>query len=141
MERNFDNINSGSAMMIPHFRVLGLILLATFISGSALLLALLKLDPYENSNIALPLFFLSFFFFLGGFFAIILFLLKRWKARDQVYVKHILISLRQGILLSTCTTVSLGLLTLGLLRIWNGLLMVALMMLLEFYLSGKDESH
>lgn len=126
-------------LLIPHFRLLLLISSATGISGLGLALVLWKLDPYENPGIGLPLFFFSFFFFLAGLFALLLFLLKKWQSSNQVYIKHVLISLRQGILLSTCTTLSAGLLVLGLLRIWSGLLLVVLMVLLELYLSNKDE--
>lgn len=69
----------------------------------------------------------------------ILFLLKKWRSDNEVFMKHILISVRQGFLLSSSTTLCLALLMLGLLRIWNGILIVALMMMIEFYLSGKDE--
>ena len=58
---------------------------------------------------------------------------------DNVYLKHLIISLRQGVLLSACTNICLVLLMLGLLRIWNGLIIVTVMTLLEFYFSGKDE--
>ena len=116
-----------------------MILLATLISWSAWLLVLFKLDPFTSPKLALPLFFISSLLAFSGTFTLILFFLKRWRAGDHLYVKHITISLRQGILLSACTCLCMGLLMLGLLRIWNGLLLVAFMMLLEFYMSEKDE--
>ena len=126
-------------LQIPHFRILFMILLATLISWSAWLLVLFKLDPFTSPKLALPLFFISSLLAFSGTFTLILFFLKRWRAGDHLYVKHITISLRQGILLSACTCLCMGLLMLGLLRIWNGLLLVAFMMLLEFYMSEKDE--
>lgn len=124
---------------IPHFRLLGLLMLATGVSWAAWFLVLKKLDPYASPSLALPLFFLSTLLALTGTFTLILFALKRWKVGDHIYIKHILISIRQGLLLSLCTCLALSLLMLGLLRVWNGLLIVILTMLIEFYFSRKDD--
>lgn len=124
---------------IPHYRILAWILAGTTLAWASWAVVLFKLDPYTNPSLALPLFFLSFFVALSGTFTLLLSFLKKWRSHDQIYVKHIMISLRQGILLSLCTTLCSGLLVLGFLRVWNGLLLVILMMLIEFYLSGKDE--
>lgn len=134
-----ENLPPRNLFSIPHYRILFLIILATLISWSAWLLVVLKLDPFSNTGLAVSLFFISSILSFSGVFTLILFLLKKWRVGDHIYVKHIVISLRQGLLLSFCTCLCLALLMLGLLRIWNGLLLVAFMMLLEFYLSGKDE--
>jgi len=126
-------------LSIPHYRILFIIIFASVLSWAAWLLVVTKLDPFAQASLALPLFFASSVLAFAGTFTLILFILKRWKAGDQIYIKHVTVSLRQGILLSICTCLCLALLMLGLLRIWNGLLLVAFMMLLEFYLSGKDE--
>ena len=124
---------------IPHYRILFIIIFATLLSWAAWLLVITKLDPFASASLALPLFFASTLLTLAGTFTLILFTLKRWRTGDQIYIKHVTVSLRQGILLSVCTCICLGLLILGFLRIWNGLLLVAFIMLLEFYLSEKDE--
>jgi hypothetical protein len=124
---------------IPHFRILSIIALATVLSWAAWILVVWNLDPWTETGLSLALFFVSTFLACAGSFSIILFFLKRWRSGDYIFVKHVLISLRQGVLLSLCTCICLTLLMLGLLRIWNGLLLVAFIMLLEFYLSGKDE--
>jgi hypothetical protein len=131
--------HSKNLLRIPHFRILGVISIATLVNWAALTLVVLKLDPYESAKLALTLFFITSFLTLSGTFTIILFLLKKWRSEDNIYLKHLIISLRQGILLSACTNICLGLLMLGLLRIWNGLIIVTVMTLLEFYFSGKDE--
>lgn len=128
-----------SLMNIPHYRILSIVSLATILSWAAWILVVMKLDPYESTRLALSLFFISTALALTGTFTIVLFFLKKWRAQNNVYVKHVLISLRQGVLLSICTSICMALLMLGLLRVWNGLLIVMLMMLLEFYLSSKDE--
>lgn len=135
-----DENNSGKNILhIPHYRMLAWILAGTVLAWISWTLVILKLDPYSSMDLALPLFFVSFFVALSGTFTLLLAFLKKWRSHDPIYVKHIVISLRQGILLSLCTTLCSGLLVLGFLRVWNGLLMVILMMLVEFYLSGKDE--
>lgn len=136
---NDDFHSKRTLLIIPHYRILAWILSGTALSWLAWGVVLLKLDPYQEPNLALPLFFLSLFVALSGTFTLLLAFLKKWRTKDQIYVKHIMISLRQGILLSLCTTACSGLLSLGLLRVWNGLLLVTLMMLIEFFLSGKDE--
>lgn len=139
MESNDDRRSKPQYWVIPHYRVLFYIGLGTLISGLGWLVVIRKLDPYTQPDFALPLFFLTTLITSSGLFTILLAWIKKWKTRDQIYLKHVLISLRQGILLSFCTTISLGLLMLGFLRVWNGLLIVTIMMLVEFYLSGKDE--
>ena len=133
------NSKMSKRLDIPHYRILSIIALATTFSWAAWILVILKLDPYESTDLALSLFFISTLLALTGSFTILLFLLKKWKTEGEVYVKHLTISLRQGLLLSATTTICLALLMLGLLRVWNGLLLVALMTLIEFYLSSKDE--
>lgn len=123
----------------PHQRVLFIIGMASVISWAAWLLVILNLDPFESTGLALTLFFISLSLALVGTYTIVLFYLKKMRSKIPVYTKHVMISLRQGILLGICTILCLGLLMLGLLRIWNGLLIVLLMTLIEFYLSGKDE--
>ncbi len=126
-------------VQIPHYRFLGFIFFATVLSWGAWGLVIQKLDPYSNPELALVLFYLSIFLAFTGTFTLIFFFIKKWKTDNEIYLKHLTISLRQGFLLSFCTTVCLLLLMLGLLRLWNGLLVAALVTLLEFYWSGKDE--
>jgi Na+/melibiose symporter-like transporter len=134
-----DSEKKVSLLQIPHYRILSYVALASFISWSAWLLVFLKLDPFESPELALPLFFFSFFLALAGTFTILLFFIKKWRTHDEVFVKHVMISLRQGLLLSFCASICLALLMLGLLRVWNGLLIVIFITLLEFYFSSKDE--
>ncbi len=136
---NADFQSQKKFLLIPHYRLLTWISGGTLVAWTAWGVVLLKLDPYSSTSLALTLFLVSFFIALSGTFTLLMSLIKKWRTRDQLYIKHILISLRQGILLSLCTTLCAGLLVLGFLRIWNGLLLVILMMLIEFYLSGKDE--
>ncbi len=122
-----------------HHKVLYVISIATIISWLSWILVIMNLDPYTSTGMGLGLFFISLTLALIGTFTLILFFLKKLRNQNEVYIKHVMISLRQGILLSMSTTICLSFLMLGLLRIWNGLLIVIIITLLEFYLSGKDE--
>lgn len=119
------------------------ILLATLITWGAWALVIVNTDPiyeteYSVNALSLSLFFLSLFPALGGSFTLLLELFKRNES-ELSRSKSIFISLRQGILLSLTSTACLCLLMLGLLRIWNGLLILAIITLIEFYFSTTDE--
>jgi hypothetical protein len=126
-------------LLIPQLRIVAVVLLATLVSWTGLFLVVTKLDPYASAELALSLFFLTSMMSLTGTFALMLFLFKKWRSEDRIYVKHVTISLRQGFLLSLCTNLCLAFLMFGLLRMWNGLLLVILIMLMEFYLSQRDD--
>ncbi len=126
-------------LFIPQLRIVAVILMITILSWIALLLVIFKLDPYSSTKLALGFFFTSALLALSGTFSILLFLIKRWRSEDRIYVKSVMISLRQGFLLALCTCLCLGLLILGLLRIWNGFLLAILIILIEFYFSRQDD--
>lgn len=139
MHKEYDYENDKKLTDIPHYRILTIVIFAMLLGWTAFFLVIQKLDPWASPSIAIPLFFGSILIALMGTFTILLFFIKKWRSRDQIYIKHLLISMRQGMLLSLCTSICIGLLILGLLRIWNGLSLVILMMLIEFYFSGKDD--
>lgn len=130
---------SRKLLEIPHYRVLAGIIGATTLSLLAFFLVLLKLNPFESPSLAIPFFIISLTLSLTGIFTTLLFYIKKWKSQNEVYLKHLMISLRQGLLLSLTAALCLLLLMFGILRIWNGVLILILVTLLEFYLSGKDE--
>ncbi len=128
-----------NSLKSPYMRRLMSIGVSTLVAWAGVALVLFKLDPYETIDLSVSLFFISLFFALMGTFTLILFVLKRWKASHYIALKHVNVSLRQGFLLSVCALICAGLLMLGLLRIWNGLLIVILITLIEFYWSSRDE--
>lgn len=111
--------------------------LTAALSWAAWSIVILKLDPYESTGMALGLFFVSLLFALIGTFTLLGFGLRRWVGKQEIYYHHLTVSLRQGLLLSLCTVSSMGLLILGLLTWWNGLLMVIAAVLVELYLTSK----
>ncbi len=112
---------------------------ATVLSWLGVALVVWKLDPYESTELALIFFFIAFLFALCGSFTLLLSKIKQLQVKEDFGFHHIQISLRQGVILGLCTTVCLALLMLGLLRIWNGLTIVFVMSLIEFYFSRLDE--
>lgn len=102
-----------------------------------------KLDPctapgqiticHSASNLALILFFLSAFFALTATFTLLGFGLRLWLHKYEIYMDHLNTSFRQGILLTLCTLASAGLLLLNALTWWSGLILIAIIILLELY--------
>jgi hypothetical protein len=82
---------------------------------------------------SLILFFLSAFFAFTATFTLLGFGLRLWLHRYEIYLDHLNISFRQGILLTFCTMAVLGLLVLNALTWWSGLLLIALIILAELY--------
>lgn len=106
-------------------------------------LVIIRLDPctepgsltlcHSASPLALLLFFLSLSFALTASFTLLGFGLRFWFHRYEIYLDHLNISLRQGILLSFCSLGALGLLLLNSLTWWSGLLLIFIILLLELY--------
>jgi len=119
------------------------------ISGTALigwvsfLLVLFRLEPctapgeiticHSVSPLALILFFTSAFFSLTATFTLLGFGLRIWFHRHEIYLDHLNISLRQGILLTLSALAALSLLLLNTLTWWSGFLLIFIIVLLELY--------
>lgn len=112
---------------------------------TALLLVLFRLEPCNGPGLitlchsvagwSLVLFFLSAFFALTATFALLGFGLRMWFHQHEIYLDHLNVSLRQGILLTIVALASLGFLLLHALTWWSGLLLLAIVLLIELYFS------
>lgn len=106
-------------------------------------LVLFRLEPctapgeisicHSVSGLALALFFTSAFFALTATFTLLGFGLRIWFHRYEIYIDHLNISLRQGILLTFSALAALALLLLNSLTWWSGLLLIFIIVLLELY--------
>lgn len=124
-------------------KYLFIIALVAFTGWLSFVLVVLKLDPctapgeiticYSVSSLALIAFFLSLFFALTATFSSLGFGMRLWLHRDEIYLDHLNISFRQGLLLTFCVLGALGLLILNTLTWWSGMLLIAIILLLEFY--------
>lgn len=122
----------------PETRYIQPLIIAGGISWISWLVVISKLDPYESTGVALSLFFLSLLVALTCSFGLAGFYLRKWVTRNEVGISYINTSIRQGLLLSLCTIICLAFLLLGVLTWWNGLLVVAIIVLLEFYVTSKN---
>lgn len=122
----------------PYRKYLISIGIAGLFSWAAFWVVIFKLDPYQSTALALFFFFLSLFFALTTTFTFIGFYVRKWFSKNEIYFRHINISLRQGALLSFCALGCLFFLLLGVLTWWNGLLLVVIITLLEFYFTSKE---
>ena len=123
---------------MTHQRYILILTFAAIVSWLAFYLVINKLDPFASTGLALGLFFVSLFFALTSTFTIVGFYIRVWTNKNEIYYDHINVSMRQGILL---TMIALGCLLfqlLGVLTWWSGLLLIAAVTMVEFYLVAKD---
>lgn len=116
---------------------------ASFIGWLSFGLVVFRLDPctapgklticHSASALALMLFFASAFFALTATFTLLGFGLRLWLHRYEIYLDHLNISLRQGLLLTLCTLSAASLLLLNALTWWTGIFLIAIIILLELY--------
>jgi len=108
------------------------ILLAALLSGTSLLVILLRVSPLLTPLHALPAFFASVFLTIGTVSAVIFYSfwnlpqIKRWDAG-----KRLSISLRQGIFFSLATIVLILFHLWGLLNWWIGILIYLTFVIIE----------
>lgn len=123
---------------MSHSRYLFFIGLAGFLAWVGFFLVLTRLNPYDHIGISLSLFFATFFIAVSATFTVLGFYFRVWLFRSEVFYKHINIALRQGVFLAFIAVFCLIFLVLRLLNWWTGLLLIAVVVLLEAYFSSKD---
>ncbi len=114
------------------------ILVATFISWTSFILVIFKLSPFSQPALSLGLFYSSLFLAITGTFTLIFYFLRLWARKTEIHNSHLNTSLRQGILLSLMLVVGLGFQRLRILTWWDGLLLLAIILLLEFWFMSRD---
>jgi len=124
---------------MTHNRYLIYVGIAGIVSWIAWFIVLNKLDPFESTELALGLFFLSMFFALGCTFTIIGFYFRLWLNKNEYYSSHIHIAFRQGIELTIIALGCIFFLILGVLNWWSGLLLILCVSLVELYFAAKEE--
>lgn len=129
-------------------KYLTVISITALIGWVSFILVIFRLEPctgpgtitlcHSASALALILFFLSAFFALTATFTLLGFLLRFWLHQYEIYLDHLNVSLRQGILLTLCALGALSLLFLNALTWWSGLLLILIIIFLEFYFTRGD---
>ena len=121
-----------------HSTYLTAILFATFLSWASWFVVLYKLSPFSQPTLALSLFYSSLFVALAGTFTLLFYFLRAWANKKEIYNVHLNTSLRQGVLLSAMIIIGLGFQRLRVLTWWDGILLLAIVLLIEFYFSSRD---
>ena len=123
---------------MTHHRYIGIITSAGVISWIALFLVLTKMSPYESMGPSLTFFFITLFIALTTSLTALGFYFRLWFFKNEIFYKHINVSLRQGVFLSLVAVFSLVFQMIKVLTWWSGILLVSAAVLLEFYFSSKD---
>jgi hypothetical protein len=96
------------------------------------------IDPFNAGVLGFVFFYLTFAFALTSSFSVFGLVFRLWFVKNQLAVKQVATALRQGIWFALLVIVSLILFSHSLLFWWNGLLLIAILAMLEFFFLSKD---
>ncbi len=99
---------------------------------------LLNVNPFETNWRGFSLFYLSLFFTLVSFFTLLAFFI-RCKISKHPAFSLVGVSFRQGILFSVVLTGALALQGFKMLNWWNGVLLLFIVLVVEFYFIRQEE--
>ena len=106
--------------------------LGTLICWGILAFIVITLDPTQAGALGLTFFYFSLFLAILGTFSVIVFLLRRLVIKDnEIVFRHVKNTFRQGVLFSALLVLALYLWQKQLLYWWNGIFLVALLIILE----------
>ncbi len=111
---------------------------ATVFGWASFAVVLNKLSPFSSAPLSLILFYASLFFALTGTFTLFLFYMRAWKARGEIHNTYLNTALRQGLLLSSMILLAIGFQRLRVLTWWDGILLLCIVLLIEFYFMAKE---
>jgi hypothetical protein len=114
------------------------ILIATVFGWASWIVVINKLSPFTTPDLALSLFYTSLFIALAGTFALIIYYLRAWLNKGEIHNTHLNIAIRQGMLLSAMVSIGIAFQRLKVLTWWDCLLLLAIVLLIEFYFMARD---
>lgn len=114
------------------------IVIATFFAWSSWFVVVYKLSPFTQPALSLSLFYSSLFIAFAGTFTLLFYFMRLWAGRKEISNIHLNTSVRQGILLSLMIVVALGFQRLRVLTWWDGMLLLAVVLLIEFYFNSRE---
>lgn len=123
---------------MTHHRYISIIAFSGFLAWLALVLVILKLNPYESMGLSLSFFFITLLIALSCTFTVFGFYFRVWLFKNEIFYKHINIALRQGVFLGLITAFALIFQMTKVLTWWSGFLLLLVFIFLEFYFSSKD---
>lgn len=106
-------------------------------SWGSWVMVLLQVSPFRQKSLALPVFYISLFIALAATFSLVFYGLRRWVSQKEIHNSHLNISLRQGVLISTMLVIGLGFQRLKILTWWDALLLLAIILMIEFYFMSR----
>lgn len=111
---------------------------ASIVSFLSLFLVLTKIDPFVDETLALVLFFVSLFFAVSSTLTLVGYFFRVLFYREELFLNHFNVSLRQGIILGFCLCAIIGFQILRTLTWWNGLIIILMCFLVELYFVARD---
>jgi hypothetical protein len=119
--------------MIDTRKLLQITAVFTLISMAVFILMLFRVDPFMGGKSALIYFLASLFLALSGILTFVGYYLRSMFNKDKIHFNNFIVSLRQGVLISTVIVGLLILKSMESLAWWDGLLLVASMVFLELF--------
>lgn len=114
------------------------IVIATVLGWSSWLVVVNKLSPFSTPELSLSLFYASLFIALSGTITLLIYYFKAWMSKSKNYGVYFNMSLRQGVLLSGMICTGIVFQRLKVLTWWDSLLLLAIVLLIEFYFMARD---
>lgn len=126
--------------MVPMFlnRYVLSVLIASVASFLSLYLVITKIDPFTDETLGLALFFISLFFSVSSALSLVGYFFRVLFYREELFMNHFNVSLRQGIILGFCLCAIMGFQILRTLTWWNGFIIVLISFLVELYFVARD---
>ena len=102
-------------------------------------LVLFRLNPYSAPQLSIPLFYVSFFFLVSSIATLVGFFARMvTRKKDEEFYNPLNVALRQGILLGLCTGGLLAFQSIRALTMWDSILLVAIIILIEVYFMARE---
>lgn len=114
------------------------VVIATVLGWSSWGVVITKLSPFTSTGLALSLFYTSLMLALTGTFTLINYYVRISLSKGEIYNVQFNTSLRQGFLLSAMVCLALAFQRLKVLTWWDGLLLLAIVLLIEFYFMARE---
>lgn len=123
-------------MSVGHY-ILGIFITA-ILGWASWLVVVFNISPFISHQIALTLFYASLFVALTTTFTLLIYYLRTSLIKNHLYFAHLNVSLRQGSLLALMVNIGLVFQRLRVLTWWDALLLLIIVMLIEFYFTGRE---
>ena len=114
------------------------VVIASITSFLSLYLVLSKIDPFTDERLALILFFISLFLAVSTVLTLVGYFFRILFYREELFMNHFNVSLRQGIILGFCLCAIMGFQVFRTLTWWNGLIILLISFLVELYFVARD---